>query len=127
MASTTLSAGLCATARERVYRGANQQVQPRRRPGTGAAARRGKRGGRDLFRRGGVELEGLARNGIRLQTDGLRIRADIRPSEDPLRPLRNVIVLEPLEQRRLDLRLVGDGGKGDLLSFALQPKPSAET
>ena len=37
--------------------------------------------------------------------------------ENPGRPARDIIPLEPFQERQLDLRLLRDGGEIDLLSF----------
>ncbi len=65
-------------------------------------------------------------NALRLEPDRSGITADKRPPEDSVRPLRNIVALKRGEQRRLDLGLLGNGGQGNALLFALMAQPGAE-
>ena len=85
------------------------------------------RGGVQQVHRLGVRLEELAHDDIRIETDDLRVGADVGAPEDPRRPLRDVVPLEPFEQRALDLGLLGYRSEIDRSSFTLLAQPRAET
>jgi hypothetical protein len=84
-------------------------------------------GRRDSLNRIGMELQELTDDGVGVEADRMRVGADERTPKNTRRPAQQVISLQPLEERKADLRLLRDGGKRDLLSFTLLAKSSAET
>ena len=79
---------------------------------TGRLPNRCRRGVRrnDFWRFSGVRevFEKLARDRVRVEADGLGIRANERAPENPGRPARNVVPFEPLKQGEADLGVRGD-------------------
>jgi hypothetical protein len=69
----------------------------------------------------------VADNRVRIQVERVCIGADEGAAEDAGRPMRNVIALEVLEQRQLDLRLFGDRGQSNLLLFTVPAQSGAKT
>ena len=74
-----------------------------------------------------IELQEFAQGFVGIEPDHVRIRAEIRLAEDPAGPVRDVVALEPVEQRELDLGLLGDGCQSNLALFAPLPQSGAET
>ena len=74
-----------------------------------------------------MDGEKIADDGIGLEADGVRVGADERATEDSRGPVREIVPLEPLQERQLYLRLVGDRRERDLLSFAAVAESRAET
>jgi len=123
-------------ARDRQAADARRREDP-----TGREGRAGVRQGQSQRRRGqrrlrrvqaigiGIRkaLEKLARRGLDVQADGLRVRAHERSPEDPGRPFRNIVPLEILEQRRADLAVLGDRRQRDLTPLALAAQTTAKT
>ena len=72
---------------------------------------------RHHFNRIGVELQEFADDHVGLEGDGVSVGANEGAAENAGRPARDVVPLQPFEKRQLDLRLLGDGGEIDLLSF----------
>jgi hypothetical protein len=73
-----------------------------------------------------MELKELTDDDVRFQANGSRIAADKGTSKDTLRPVRDVIPLQPLQEGQFDFRLFSDSGERNLLSFTLQAKSSTE-
>ena len=83
--------------------------------------------GRDF--RGGlrIDLQELAQHLVRIEPDHVRVRSNVGAPEDSRRPVRDVVPLEPLEQRELDFGVVGDGAQGNLSFFTPLAQAPAET
>ncbi len=74
-----------------------------------------------------MELQKLADDDVGLEVDGMRIGADEGAAEDARRPMRHIVALQRLEQRRVDFGLLRDRDEGDLLLFTSLSQSSAET
>ena len=66
-----------------------------------------------------MTLDELADRGRRIEADRLCVGTDVGPAEDTERPVREVVTLQRLEERELDLGLLGNGGERDLPLLAL--------
>src|SRR5262245_61081408 len=73
-----------------------------------------------------MNFQELVKRLVRIEADHLRIRTDVRSPEDSGRPLRDVVHLEALEQRDLDLGTLGNRNETDLSFFAALAQPGAE-
>ena len=73
-----------------------------------------------------MERQELAHDDVRFQANGSRIAANKGTTKDTLRPVRDVISLQPLQEGRLDFRLFRDSRERNLLSFTLDAKSSTE-
>ena len=78
------------------------------------------------FDRRRILLHELSDDGVGIETDRVRVVADEGPPEDARGPLADVIPLETLEQRQVDLGLIGDRPEGDALFFSLMAQARAE-
>jgi hypothetical protein len=79
------------------------------------------------FSRIGVELQEFTDDGVGFEANDLRVGADEGTTKNTRRPMRQVIPLQAIQQRQTDLRLGGNGGKRNVLSFTLLAQSSAET
>src|SRR5262249_32088321 len=80
----------------------------------------------EVFDRIGIPLEKLADDDVGIKTDCERIGADERPTENPRRPVRDVVALQLFEQRYLDFRLLRNRAQSNLLFFTTLAQTSAE-
>ena len=64
-----------------------------------------------------MDRQELPDDDVRLQATGSRIGANKGTTKNTLRPARDVISLQPLQERDLDLGLICDCGERNLLSF----------
>ena len=72
-------------------------------------------------------LQELADDHVGIETNRVRVGANERPQKNPGWPVRDVAVLERVEQRRLDLRLLGDGRERYVLLFSLLAQSRTKT
>ena len=78
-------------------------------------------------RRVGVRLQELLDYGVRVEMDGPRIGADKGPPIQARGPVRQVVFLQPVEQRLLDLGLLRDRDEGDPPFFTLLAQSRAQS
>ena len=81
----------------------------------------------DVLYRFGKSFQEFSDRGFLVHADRRSIGAHERAAENAGGPMRDVVPLELVEQRQLDLRLLRDRRESDLLLFTLLPKSSAET
>src|SRR5258705_11358107 len=74
-----------------------------------------------------MEFQELTDNDLRLQANRSCIAANKSTTKKPLRPVRDVIPFQPVQEGQLDFRLFRDSGERHLLSFTLRTKSSTET
>jgi hypothetical protein len=74
-----------------------------------------------------VCLEKLANHHIGVETDRVRIGANVGALEDPSGPIGEVVTLEAFKKRQLDLRLLRDRPERDASIFTLLAHTGAET
>src|SRR5258707_12693052 len=82
---------------------------------------------RDHFDWVWIHLEEFLHHDIRIEAYRMRVGPDERSAENPRRPMRNVVALECIEQRLLDLGALGDRGQSNLLFFTPPAQSRAET
>jgi len=73
-----------------------------------------------------MDLKELTDDDVRFQANSSRIAADKGTPKDTLRPVRDVIPLQPFQEGQFDFRLFSDSGEFNLLSFTLHAKSSTE-
>src|SRR4029079_7021951 len=100
-----------------------------RRPsvGPGILCQRGDCRGGIYFSLVRVAVEELTQDDVGIETDGVRVGANVCPAVNSRGPLRDVIALERFEQRALDFALLGDRAEGDALFLTVMAQTGAET
>ena len=64
-----------------------------------------------------MELQEFADDDVGLEGDRVGVGANEGAAKNARRPARDVIPLQPFQERQLDLRLLRDRGESNLLSF----------
>jgi hypothetical protein len=73
-----------------------------------------------------MERQELLKDRLRLETDGMRVRANEGTAKYPYGPMRDVVSLQTLQQRHFDFRLLGNRREGNLLLLTALTQSGAE-